>query len=114
MCCTHCYTTSESTHNINQHETVGTPVTFRPPVEQWCLGMAAPDAIILSGPDFYEAHLTRLYGGYKRTQNLYGRATYQKDPAQVDAERNDAYIYFSLADRKPLDCIGCVVSFEDL
>ena len=59
-----------------------------------------PDAIILSGPDFYEAHITRLYGGYKRTQNLYGRATYQKDPAQVDAERNDAYIYFSLADRK--------------
>jgi len=66
--------------------------------------MAAPDAIILSGPDFYEAHLTRLYGGYKRTQNLYGRATYQKDPAQVDAERNDAYIYFSLADRKW--CVG--------
>lgn len=63
-----------------------------------------PDAIILSGPDFYEAHIARLYGGYKRTQNLYGRATYQKDPAQVDAERNDAYIYFSLADRKW--CVG--------
>ena len=63
-----------------------------------------PDAIILSGPDFYEAHIARLYGGYKRTQNLYGRATYQKDPAQVDAERNDEYIYFSLADRKCPSC----------
>lgn len=62
------------------------------------------DAIILSGPDFYEAHIARLYGGYKRTQNLYGRATYQKDPAQVDAERNDAYIYFSLFDRKCPSC----------
>jgi hypothetical protein len=62
------------------------------------------DAIILSGPDFYEAHIARLYGGYKRTQNLYGRAPYQKDPAQVDAERNDAYIYFSLFDRKCPSC----------
>lgn len=60
-----------------------------------------PDAIILSGPDFYEAHIARLYGGYKRTQNLYGRATYQKDSEDV---RNDAYIYFSLADRKWPGC----------
>lgn len=41
-----------------------------------------PDAIILSGP-------------VQARQNLYGRATYQKDPAQVDAERNSAYISIS-------------------
>ncbi|CAJ1391839.1 unnamed protein product [Effrenium voratum] len=63
--------------------------------------MAAPHAVILSGPDFYEGHLTRVYGGYKRTKNLYGRATYQRDPAQ---EGEEAFLYFSLADRKW--CVG--------
>mmetsp|Transcript_65874 Transcript_65874/g.204051 ORF Transcript_65874/g.204051 Transcript_65874/m.204051 type:complete len:509 (+) Transcript_65874:93-1619(+) len=60
----------------------------------------APDAIIISGPDTYVPQITRLYGGYKRTRDLYGRATYQKDPDQGDPGLWDAYVYWSAADSK--------------
>merc|ERR1719310_619685 len=63
-----------------------------------------PDAIIVSGPDFYRPHMTRLYGGYKRTKNLYGKATYQKDPDQGGAGVHEAFIYWSAVDMKW--CIG--------
>jgi hypothetical protein len=63
-----------------------------------------PDAIILSGPDFYKPHMTHLYGGYKRTKNLYGKATYQKDPDQGGAGVHEAFIYWSAVDMKW--CIG--------
>lgn len=62
--------------------------------------VAAPEAIILSGPDTYIPKITQLYGGYKRTRDLYGRATYQKDPDQGDAGLWDSYIYWSAADSK--------------
>lgn len=62
------------------------------------------EAIIISGPEFYSAHITRLYGGYKRTRNLYGRATYQKDPDQGAAGLWEAYIYWSAVDSR--FCVG--------
>jgi len=63
-----------------------------------------PDAIILSGPDFYVPFISQLYGGYKRTRNLYGRVTYQKDPDQGDAGSWEAFIYWSAVDT--MWCIG--------
>jgi hypothetical protein len=63
-----------------------------------------PDAIILSGPDFYRPHITHLYGGYKRTKNLYGKATYQKDPDQQGPGTQEAYIYWSAVDLRW--CVG--------
>eukprot|EP00927_Polykrikos_kofoidii_P065739 TRINITY_DN61454_c0_g1_i1.p1 TRINITY_DN61454_c0_g1~~TRINITY_DN61454_c0_g1_i1.p1 ORF type:complete len:635 (-),score=93.48 TRINITY_DN61454_c0_g1_i1:76-1980(-) len=59
-----------------------------------------PDSIILSGPDYYKSHVTRLFGGYKRTRNLYGKATYQKDPDQVECCKAEAFIYWSAADTR--------------
>lgn len=59
-----------------------------------------PNCIIISGPLFYKHHITVLYGGYKRTTNLYGRPTYQKDPHQQETAAEDAYIYWSTADDK--------------
>lgn len=73
----------------------------RAPVsEGGCGGASIPDAVIISGPACYKPHLTRLYGGFKRTRNLYGRAVYQKDPDQGDAAAFEAYIYWSPADSK--------------
>merc|ERR1719235_1529886 len=63
-----------------------------------------PDAIIVSGPDFYRPHITNLYGGYKRTKNLYGKATYQKDPDQGAAGALESYIYWSAVDLRW--CVG--------
>jgi len=63
-----------------------------------------PDAIILSGPDFYRPHITHLYGGYKRTKNLYGKATYQKDPDQGGTGEHEAFIYWSAVDMRW--CVG--------
>lgn len=59
-----------------------------------------PECIIVSGPDFYKPHITCLYGGYKRTRNLYGKATYQKDPDQGAAGQQEAFIYWSAVDSR--------------
>lgn len=67
----------------------------------------APDAIVLSGPEFYKSHITALYGGYKRTRDLYGKATYQKDPDQDPDACGDGFIYWSVADARW--CIGPVL-----
>eukprot|EP00439_Symbiodinium_sp_Y106_P046453 s1280_g5.t3 len=64
-----------------------------------------PDAVVLSGPLFYQPHITALYGGYKRTDNLFQKATYQKDPVQREGIPDQmSYLYFSLADGKW--CVG--------
>eukprot|EP00747_Dinoflagellata_sp_TGD_P024177 gnl/TRDRNA2_/TRDRNA2_130367_c0_seq1.p1 gnl/TRDRNA2_/TRDRNA2_130367_c0~~gnl/TRDRNA2_/TRDRNA2_130367_c0_seq1.p1 ORF type:complete len:609 (+),score=64.61 gnl/TRDRNA2_/TRDRNA2_130367_c0_seq1:41-1867(+) len=67
-------------------------------------GGTPPDAIIISGPDFYKPHIVNLYGGYKRTKNLYSKATYQKDPDQGNSGPHEAYIYWSAVDSRW--CIG--------
>ncbi|CAE7265009.1 CAPN3 [Symbiodinium microadriaticum] len=64
-----------------------------------------PHAVVLSGPQFYQPHITALYGGYKRTENLFQKATYQKDPLQREGIQDQmSYLYFSLADGRW--CVG--------
>lgn len=63
-----------------------------------------PDAIVISGPEFYKPHVVSLYGGYKRTRNLYGKCTYQKDPDEISTGQYEAYIYWSCAESRW--CVG--------